>query len=97
MVNKGKQERYIVVPVYVVYIGLFYAFLLTIGLILSWITIYRHEGCIKELSQMLNEKQKHLTEMGEEVELIRNLHADRRGDEEKVCLRLRVIIDQIQR
>ena len=86
MANKSKEARYIVLPVYVVNIGLFYTFLLTIGLILAWITIYRHEGCIKELRQMLNEKQKHLTDMGEEVDL-GNLDADIHSDEEKVCLR----------
>ena len=44
-------------PTYVVYIGLLYAFLLTSGLILAWVTIYRHEQSIAELRQMLNKRE----------------------------------------
>ena len=53
----SKGVRYILLPVYVVNIGLLFAFLLTSGLILAWVTIYRHEECIKELREIANEKQ----------------------------------------
>ena len=85
--NKGNEAKYIVLPVYVVNIGLLYTFLLTSGLIIAWVTIYRHEGSIKELKQMLNErdteKQKHIeTEMGVKGDLGKP-DADLPGDEKK--------------
>ena len=51
------KARFVELPTYVVYIGLLYAFLLTSGLILAWVTIYRHEQSIAELRQMLNTRE----------------------------------------
>ena len=69
--NKGNEAKYIVLPVYVVNIGLLYTFLLTSGLIIAWVTIYRPE------------KQKHIeTEMGVRGDLGKP-DADLPGDEKK--------------
>ena len=62
------KARHIELPIYVVYIGLLYAFLLTSGLILAWVTIYRHEQSIAELRQMLNtqeDKPQHTSQAAE--------------------------------
>ena len=88
----SKGSRYIVLPVYVVNIGLLYAFLLTSGLLLAWITIYRHEECINELKQMLNEKhleeQKYFsTAMGARGDLGK-LNEAMTNDEQKVTFKM---------
>lgn len=54
MVSKA---RYVELPLYVVHIGLLYALLLTSGLVLAWVTIYRHEKNIAELRQMLKTQE----------------------------------------
>jgi hypothetical protein len=62
------KARHVELPIYVVYIGLLYAFLLTSGLILAWVTIYRHEQSIAELRQMLNtqeDKPQHTSQAAE--------------------------------
>ena len=53
----SKGARYIVLPAYVVNISLLYALLLTIGLMLAWVTIHRHEESITELRRMLKNIQ----------------------------------------
>lgn len=97
--NKGNEEKYIALPVYVVNIGLLYAFLLTSGLVIAWVTIYRHEGSIKELKQMLNEreseKQKNLAaEMDVRGDLGKP-DADLRGDAIKKVI-VFIITDQMR-
>lgn len=54
MASKG--ARSIVLPIYVLNIGLLYALLLTSGLVLAWVTIYRQEQSIAELREMLNRR-----------------------------------------
>ena len=51
------KARYVELPLYVVHIGLLYALLLTSGLVLAWVTIYRHEKNIAELRQMLKTQE----------------------------------------
>lgn len=53
----SKGARVVILPVYVVNIGLLYTLLLTSGLMLAWVTIYRHEKSISELQQQLKIKQ----------------------------------------
>ena len=53
----GSKARYVELPIYVVHIGLLYALLLTSGLVLAWVTIYRHEQNIAELRQMLKTQE----------------------------------------
>lgn len=53
----GSKGRYVELPLYVVHIGLLYALLLTSGLVLAWVTIYRHEQNIAELRQMLKTQE----------------------------------------
>lgn len=56
----GSPEKYVHFPLYVVHIGLLYALLLTSGLLLAWVTIYRHEQSIAELRQMVKtQEEKH--------------------------------------
>ena len=82
----SKESRYIVLPVYVVNIGLLYAFLLTSGLLLAWITIYRHEECINELKQMLNEK--HLELEQKYFSTAMGARGDLGNDEQKVTFKM---------
>lgn len=86
----SKGARYIVLPVYVVNIALLYAFLLTSGIILAWVTIYRHEKCIKELRQMLNEKQtdkqEHLSTAMDASDDLVNLDSDIPANEQQLPL-----------
>ena len=51
------KARYVEIPTYIVHIALLYALLLTSGLVLAWVTIYRHEQSIAELRQMLNARE----------------------------------------
>ena len=53
----SSKARYVELPMYIVHIGLLYGVLLTSGLVLAWVTIYRHEQSIAELRQMLKIKE----------------------------------------
>ncbi|XP_028412812.1 inner ear-specific collagen-like [Dendronephthya gigantea] len=55
MASKG--TKYVELPVYVINIGLLYGVLVTSGLVLAWVTIYRHEQSIAELRLMLNTQE----------------------------------------
>lgn len=53
----SKDTKYVELPVYVINISLLYGVLLTSGLVLAWVTIYRHEQSIAELRLMLNTRE----------------------------------------
>lgn len=53
----SKTAKCILVPTFVLNIGLLYAFLLTISHLLAWVTIARHEKTIEELKEIMS---KHL-------------------------------------